>query len=251
MSRTRIAFFDVDGTLTTTTTIFRFLRHYLADQGHAPHVYDQRRQRLKAMTDMGVPREETNRAYFDNYRGADASEVERLAREWFAAELRAGGLFNPHALAALRKHRESGDRVVLVSGSFPACLDPVAAYLGADETWCTEPEIVDGVYTAGLTRAPMIGRAKADAVLLAAAAHRTSPEHCVAYGDHESDLPMLRAAGSAVVVGGDHDLRARARQRSWRLLPAAPPPPDLPLPEPADRSGSGSRQLRSRTTPSS
>jgi HAD superfamily hydrolase (TIGR01490 family) len=234
-SRTRMAFFDVDGTLTTATTIFRFLRHYLAAQGHAPHVYDERRQRLKAMTGMGVPREQTNRAYFDNYRGADALEVARLAQEWFASELRTGGLFNPHALAALREHGENGDRVVLVSGSFPPCLDPVAAYVGADETWCTEPEIADRVYTGGLTRAPMVGRAKADAVLLAAAAHGTSPEHCVAYGDHESDLPMLGAAGAAVVVGGDDDLRARARLRSWRLLPSAPPPPDLPLPEPAGR----------------
>jgi len=35
MSRTRIAFFEVDGALTTATTIFGFLRHYLAAQSHA------------------------------------------------------------------------------------------------------------------------------------------------------------------------------------------------------------------------
>ncbi|WP_149182785.1 HAD family hydrolase [Streptomyces sp. TRM49041] len=245
MSRTRIAFFDVDGTLTTATTIFRFLRHFLSATGHPPHVYEQRRQRLKAMTDMGLPREETNRAYFDSYRGADVAEVERLAREWFDAELRAGGLFHPYALAALREHRADGDLVMLVSGSFPACLAPVAAHCGADETWCTLPEIVDGVYTGGLTRTPMIGKAKADALLAAASAHRVPPEHCVAYGDHVSDLPMLQAAGTAVVVGGDDHLRAVARLRSWRLLPGAPSARQLPLP-----SSSASPSSSTPSTPS-
>ncbi|WP_223775036.1 HAD-IB family hydrolase [Streptomyces sp. 135] len=224
MRHTRIAFFDVDGTLTTDTTLFRFLRHYLTAQGHAPHVYEQRRRRLKAMTAIGVPREETNRAYFENFRGASAATVSRLAREWFAAELRHGGFFNEHALAALRRHQSDGDVVVLVSGSFPACLEPIAAYLGTDETWCTPPEITRGRYTGRLIRPPMIGRAKAEAVRLVASAYRTAPGHCVAYGDHVSDVPMLSSTGSAAVVGGDEELRDLARARSWLLLPGAPAP---------------------------
>ncbi|WP_415950006.1 HAD family hydrolase [Streptomyces sp. KLOTTS4A1] len=224
MKHTRIAFFDVDGTLTTDTTLFRFLRYYLAAHGHAPHVYEQRRQRLKAMTDIGVPREETNRAYFENFKGASAPVVTRLAREWFATELRHGGFLNPHALAALRRHQRDGDPVVLVSGSFPACLEPVAAYLGADETWCTPPEITHGRYTGRLIRPPMIGEAKATAVRLIAGAYRTTPSHCISYGDHISDVPMLGLTGSAVVVGGDEELRSLARSRSWLLLPGAPKP---------------------------
>ncbi|MFD7166871.1 HAD family hydrolase [Streptomyces violascens] len=230
MRHTRIAFFDVDGTLTTDTTLFRFLRYYLAALGHAPHVYEQRRQRLKAMTDIGVPREETNRAYFENFKGSSAPTVTRLAREWFAAELRQGGFLNDHALAALRRHQANGDPVVLVSGSFPACLEPVAAHLGADETWCTPPEITHGHYTGRLIRPPMIGEAKAEAVLMVASAYRTTPSHCTAYGDHLSDVPMLSLTGSATVVGGDKDLRDLARSRSWQLLPGAPSTPACPGP---------------------
>ncbi|TDU04077.1 HAD superfamily hydrolase (TIGR01490 family) [Streptomyces sp. 846.5] len=230
MTRPRIAFFDVDGTVTTDTTLFRFLRHYLAACGHDPSVYEQRRRSLRTMTDRGVPRERTNQVYFENFKDADAADVSRLAQEWFAAEVENGGFFNGHTLAALRRHQGDRDRVVLVSGSFPACLDPVAAYLGSDETWCTPPEIHDGRYTGRLIGPPMIGAAKAQAVRTASEGYGVPLDRCVAYGDHSSDLPMLRATGTAVVVGGDLTMRAQARARSWGLLPGAPAPDVLPLP---------------------
>lgn len=229
MTGTHAAFFDVDGTLTTSASMFRFLRYYLTAIGR-PGDYDVLRQRLKAMTALGCSRETTNRAYFAGLQGAPAALVDRLAARWFAAELATGGFFHQPALTALRRHQAAGDHVVLVSGSFPAPLRPIAAHLGADEVRCTEPEIRYGHYTGDLTRPPMIGDAKADAIHGVAAHRRTALSQCVAYGDHISDLPMLKTAGSAVVVGGDTTLRAMARMHGWHLLPGAPPPPAPPLP---------------------
>ncbi|MFF4170132.1 HAD family hydrolase [Streptomyces sp. NPDC001744] len=224
------AFFDVDGTLTTVPSMFRFLRHYLSARGHPPHEYVGRRRELKAMNEIGCPREATNRAYFANLEGARSAEVNILAEDWFREELRAGGFFHEHGVAALRRHQQDGTRIVLVSGSFPAVLDPIADHLGADEVWCTEPEIVWGRYTGNLYRPPMLSALKAETLRNVAAAHGTTPERCIAYGDHVSDLPMLRAAGTAVVVGGDKVLRTHARINGWSLLPAAPVPPALDLP---------------------
>ncbi len=127
-------------------------------------------------------------------------------------------------MAALREHQRNGDIVILVSGSFPALLAPVADHLGTDETWCTSPEILAGRYTGRLAGLPMIGLRKADAVIMSATAYGTDPRNCVAYGDHSSDLPMLEAVGDAVVIGGDEDLPERARRRGWRLLPTLPAP---------------------------
>ncbi|MEV6795431.1 HAD-IB family hydrolase [Streptomyces sp. NPDC051320] len=232
----------IDGTLTAETTLFRFLRYYLAAQGHGAHEYDHRRRRLAAMTAIGIPRERTNLAYFENFRNAEATTVSRIAQEWFEAELRRGGFFNGHVLAALHRHQENGNRTVLVSGSFPACLGPLAEHTGVDDIWCTPPEIVNGRYTGGLVGPPMIGHAKADAVRLSAAGYGASLDDCVAYGDHISDLPMLRATGSAVVVGEDKELLAQGGSRPWGLLPGALPPPPLPLPPPMVRpiGGGGS-----------
>lgn len=229
MTARRLAFFDVDGTLTTDTTLFRFLRSYLAAQGHGPHVYEQRRQRLKAMTALGVPREATNRAYFTNFHDADAKTVARLARVWFAKELAQGGFLNPSAVDALNRHRARGDAVVFVSGSFPAVLAPLAEHFGVSDVWATAPEIIDGRYTGELLREPMIGAAKADAARLAASVHGADLAGCSAYGDHLSDLPLLSAVGTPVVVAGDPRLDRHARLHHWTVLPGAPRPPELPL----------------------
>ncbi|MFD5582350.1 HAD family hydrolase [Streptomyces sp. NPDC127063] len=229
MSARRLAFFDVDGTLTTDTTLFRFLRFYLAARGHGPHVYEQRRQRLKAMTALGVPREATNRAYFTNFRGADAESVAHLARAWFAKERAQDGFLNPAAVDALYRHRARGDAVVFVSGSFPAVLTPLAEQLGVSDVWATAPEIVDGHYTGELLREPMIGPAKADAARLAASVHGADLADCSAYGDHLSDLPLLNAVGTPVVVAGDPRLDRHARLHHWTVLPCAPRAPELPL----------------------
>jgi HAD superfamily hydrolase (TIGR01490 family) len=225
----RIAFFDVDGTLTTCPTMFRFLRFYLASLGRPPHEYDERRRTLREMTERGCSREESNRAYFAGLAGADAATVAHCAEEWYRTELDTGGLYHEPVLAALRRHRKDGDHVVLVSGSLPACLHLIAADLGVDDVWCAELEIVRSRYTGALTTPPMIGVAKAAAVKRVIARRRTTRAACVAYGDHVSDLPMLAATGSAV-VDGDRSMRAAARANGWRLLPATPPPPELTLP---------------------
>ncbi|MFC7934492.1 HAD family hydrolase [Streptomyces cinereoruber] len=226
----RAAFFDVDGTLTTSAGMFRFLAYYLAATGRPRREYDERMREFKAMTAVGCPREATNRAYFAHLQGLDAGVVADVARAWFAAELATGAHYHRPALTELRRHQERGDHVVLVSGSFPALLAPLAADLGVDDIRCTRPRIDHGRYTGALDGPPMIGAAKSDAVMHVTIRAGIDPADCTAYGDHVSDLPMLNAVGTAYVVGGDAGLRSAARLRGWRFLPGTPPAPEPPLP---------------------
>ena len=228
MSTAFVAFFDVDGTLTTSPTMFRFLRYYLAAVGRPPGEYDAHRQRLRAMDALGCTREEINRAYFTALTDAPAALLDELAGQWFAVELNTGRLYHLPVLNALRHHQGTGDHIVLVSGSYPALVRRIAADLGIDEVRCTRPEIARGHYTGRLAGPPMIGDAKALAVDDTVTRLGTERERTIAYGDHISDLPMLQAAGSGVVVGGDATLRAIARERLWPLLPGTPPAPPLP-----------------------
>ncbi|MEU3064350.1 HAD-IB family hydrolase [Streptomyces subrutilus] len=234
---TRAAFFDVDHTLTTSAGLFRFLSYWYAATGRPPHHSARERQRLKAMTAAGVSREETNRSYVGLYAGADRGLITRLARDWFRAELSAGGHFNEPVLSALHRHRAAGDLVVLVSGSLPALLEPLADQVGAHHILCTEPETdpATDTYTGRLVRRPhqpMIGRAKADAVRLFAAAHRIDLAASTAYGDHVSDAPLLETTGRGVRVGCDPVLRQLGARAGWGYLPGAPDPRPLPLPQP-------------------
>lgn len=217
--RRRIAFFDVDDTLITIKSMFRFLRFDILTSGRSLNEYEEAMRQLKALKAGGAPREEANKLYYRHFGGRLVTDVAARAAAWYLAESRRDDLFNPHALRALREHREAGDTVVLVSGSFPPCLDPIGAHVRADAILCSSPEVRDGRYTGHLA-APMIGPRKAEAIRARAAADNVRLGDCWGYGDHVSDLPMLCLVGNAVVVGDDLEMREHVSQHAWETLPA-------------------------------
>jgi HAD superfamily hydrolase (TIGR01490 family) len=212
----RIAFFDVDETLIDLKSMFSFLEFHLAD----PARYRAAEDALTGAARAGVPREETNRAYFRNYAGADAASVAADGRRWFARELSRAGFFHPRLVRELRRLQAGGYRTALVSGSFRACLEPIAEHLGVDHVLCSEPEVVAGRYT-GEVLSTVIGEGKAEAARALMRAAGARPEDCAAYGDHASDLPLLTSVGTAGVVGDDPVLTAHAARRGWAVFPQA------------------------------
>ncbi|MET8325672.1 HAD-IB family hydrolase [Streptomyces sp. NPDC005181] len=218
MSGTKVAFFDVDETLIDIKSMFSFLAFHLAD----PERYRAAETELTSRAQAGVPREETNRIYYRNFAGMTEASVADNGRKWFARQVARDGFFHAEVVRELRRHQAEGTRIALVSGSFRACLDPVADRVGADHVLCTEPEIVAGRYT-GEVLTTVIGKGKATAARALMRRTGARPDECFAYGDHASDLPLLLAVGNAGVVGNDPVLSDHASRSGWtRLLPSAP-----------------------------
>lgn len=211
------AFFDVDETLVTIKSMFRFLRHYWRAVGRPESDYLDVEAEFRTLPQRGVTRSESNRRFYAQFAGDPVDQVARFGREWFEQELGSPDLWHRPGLEALRRHRAAGDLVVLVSGSFPPCLDPLAAHLRADRVLCSRPATEAGRYTGELA-VPMIGEAKGDAVRQLLAEHGLAAEQCFAYADHASDLPLLEAVGHPCVVGSDPVLEARVRELGWATL---------------------------------
>jgi HAD superfamily hydrolase (TIGR01490 family) len=209
----RICFFDVDETLITGKSMSGFLELHLVGR---PSAAEAQRQ-LADCSSAGAPREEVNRAYYRIFRGCSLADLARTGRVWFAAAVQ-DGLFHPPVLGELRRHQRLGHRVALISGSFPACLDPIAEALGVRLVLCTQPLTVGGICT-GEVEVPVIGEQKAVAVRGAVDRYGARAEDCFAYGDDASDLQMLEAVGHPVVVGSDPVLRRSAAERDWPWLP--------------------------------
>ncbi|MFJ5233128.1 HAD family hydrolase [Kitasatospora sp. NPDC088391] len=215
---TAAAFFDVDETLIGAKSMFRFLEHYWRAVGRPDRDYLDTWDRFARLPAEGVTREQSNRLFYRLFAGDEVAEVTRHGAEWFAAALARGDLWNPSGLTAFRRHRAAGHLTVLVSGSFPPCLDPLAAALGADLVLCSRPEQADGRYTGELAT-PMIGETKATAARTLMATHHLDPADCHAYGDHPSDLPLLHQVGHPVVIGDDPTLTHLATRAGWTRLP--------------------------------
>lgn len=201
-----LVFCDVDETLINCKTMFDFLDYYLTDgYGDAGRRRAERTRRdLTTQAAMGMPREQANREYYRVWRGERAAAVDRAAGAWWATRGAQPDFFITATWAELAGHRAAGSPIVLVSGSFPAILESIAAAVGAERLLCTHPEIRDGRYTGEIVGDAMIGEAKSKAVRVVFGEYPTvAPADCFAYGDHVSDLPMLAEVGHPVVVGGD------------------------------------------------
>ncbi|WP_306366892.1 HAD family phosphatase [Nocardiopsis sp. CC223A] len=211
------AFFDVDETLIGLKSMFDFLAFHLEENG-LPGAAERHTSGLRELAAAGAPREEVNRAYYRLYRGARAEELAARGRRWFARRSAERGFFLEATVFALYRHRAAGHRVVLLSGSFSPCLDPIADALEATAVYGTRTLTEDGVLTGEVER-PMIGEAKGDAVREYTERHGIAAAGAYAYGDHLSDLPMLEAVGHPNVrADGDTRLTELALRRGWPLL---------------------------------
>ncbi|MHA6494891.1 HAD family hydrolase [Pseudomonas borbori] len=216
------AFFDVDGTLISIKSMFSFL-DYLIDHlriAESARVQEYR-QTLQQMIDQGQPREAINRFYYSIYAGLDVELVRSLGRAWYAQVRRNDGLFFSRMLEEIRWHQRQGASTVLVSGSFAAILEPLAEELGVGFLIAAPLEVREGCYTGRLLGRPTIGQGKADGVLAFTREHRLQPQHCYAYGDDISDVPMLEQVGYPAMVNPDQATRDLCQQRNWNIIEAA------------------------------
>jgi HAD superfamily hydrolase (TIGR01490 family) len=223
----RFAFFDVDETLISIKSMFDFLPSW-----GAPQQAQELAATLEQARAAGTSREELNRMYYRGFRGAALTELTAAGARWFEERFERGEpLYHPEVLARLIQHRVEGVEPVLVSGSMPPLLQPIADQLGVKHCLCTQLRCdARGLLTGEIGEPQTIGAGKATALRALVAQHGVNADDCFAYGDDLSDAPMLEAVGTAVAVGASPALIALAQQRGWLRLPLGVSHPPLPRP---------------------
>lgn len=194
---TRVAAFDVDGTLTVSDCVVPFLRQ---TAGTAPLVgrmlrhpvrlasagWRRDRDALKAASAMAT------------FSGRRLDGLTKLA-QGFAQNVYSNGL-SPDVVDRLNEHLGAGDIVVLVSASFEVYLDPLARLLGVDNVLATRLLVgADGVLTGALDGPNCRGSEKVERLhtWLDQEHGGRSNVHVTAYGDSPGDRELLADADVA------------------------------------------------------
>ncbi len=217
-----VAVFDVDETLITVKSMFRFLAFHL-ERRHGRE--DGRRHYASALAELEEARRRSdrstvNRAFWRLFRGEPLSALVAEAEAWVADETREAGFFNDVVRERLAEEREAGRAIVYLSGSADFILRPIVARLGGGEIVAIRLETREGVCTGEIVGIQTIGAGKCAALLAHLAATGRALEGSSAYGDHLSDLPFLELATHPHVIAGDPDLTSVAAARGWPILPA-------------------------------
>lgn len=121
------------------------------------------------------------------------------------------------AAELIADHKLCGRDVVVVSASGEEIVAPIARALGATHAMATRMVVADGKYT-GEIAFYCYGEGKVQAIRELAAREGYPLEHCYAYSDSITDLPMLNAVGHPCAVNPDRALRKEALANGWPVL---------------------------------
>jgi HAD superfamily hydrolase (TIGR01490 family) len=193
-----IACFDLDGTITHHDTLFPLVLRQLARRplrllrllGMVPAL-----ARFAIDRDRGALKQSLLRR---TLRGTPRAELTALA-ESFVRDTIERRCF-PDALAAIRRHRDAGHHLVLMSASVDFYVPEFGRQLGFDQVISTGVRFDGDRLEGTLTTPNRRGEEKARC-FEALVAERNDAE-TFAYGNSDSDLPHLRLARHGVLVNG-------------------------------------------------
>jgi HAD superfamily hydrolase (TIGR01490 family) len=212
------AFFDLDKTLMAGSSGVFFARAAyetgMISRGRlARDVYENLRFRLRGSTDERA--DDVRRRVGAMIAGVRVRDLERLSPRVLAGVL---PRLYPQMLARAYAHQDAGVAVYILTAASQEIADLLARVLAFDGGLGSRSEIVDGRYT-GRPAGPFNYReGKVLAMQEVADRDGISLEASFAYSDSESDLPMLRAVGHAVVVNPDPHLRRIATDEGWEVV---------------------------------
>jgi HAD superfamily hydrolase (TIGR01490 family) len=127
-------------------------------------------------------------------------------------------LIHSDAMRCLAQHRESGDRLLIISASAHFLVSAIAGRLGVEEVLAIDLEEQHGCYN-GRTRGVLTYR---DGKVIRLQAWLQEHDEDLAgahfYSDSRNDLPLLSQVPHPRVVNPDPTLKAHAEESGWPIL---------------------------------
>jgi HAD superfamily hydrolase (TIGR01490 family) len=126
---------------------------------------------------------------------------------------------SPVLMDRVEGHRKEGDLLVLISAGLRYILSVVKTELGFDHLLCTDLETgTGGLLTGKASGTVCIGANKKLMCEMLARQVGIDLESSSAYGNHQSDIPMLDTVGHAFAVEPTEPLFRVALQKGWPVL---------------------------------
>ena len=137
---------------------------------------------------------------------------DEFMRDWIAP------LMLPAAEALLQRHRDAGDRLLIITATNEFVTRPIASALGVEELLGCALEIEGGVITGRGRGIPTYREGKVQRLREWLAAEGESLSAACFYSDSHNDLPLLEVVDHPVAVDPDARLAAVARERGWPVI---------------------------------
>lgn len=216
----RLALFDLDNTLLAGDSDFSWAQ-FLIEQGVLDReVYEAR-----------------NEGFYNDYKNGTLDihaflefQLKPLARHprwqldtWHASfmESKIRPIMLDKARELVAQHLEHADLAAIVTATNSFVTRPIAQEFGIQHLIATEPEIVNGEFTGGVSGTPSFREGKVTRLhdwLSALGLGWDKVSESWFYSDSLNDLPLLQQVTHPVAVDPDPVLRAHAQQAGWQII---------------------------------
>lgn len=217
MSLSGIDFFDVDHTITRTSSA----RHF-AIQGIKTGVFPKRSlfyiPYYYLYYRYGKISEKSFERLFPVLRGIPKKNLDEISALCFERKLKKA--IYEDARELIKNLQADGKKIVLATSSLDIIVKPIARYLEIDDIIATSLQFsgVDLTCTGNFSSAPIFKLEKKLRVSDYVQSHGLTLDQCSFYSDSVHDLPLLEAVGQPVIVNPDPRLKKIALQRSWPVI---------------------------------
>lgn len=220
------AFFDVDGTLTTTRVWSGIMNYFkvhrlrrithLAFLAYHYPLYFIYRSGLITEADFRSPWAAHLGWYFRDYTLEEAESI----WDWVVIE-HVNKHLRTDVLESVKNHRKAGDFVALVSGGPLPLLNRIAGELDVEHVIGTAFEVENGCYSGRVSGQVCLDENKVtlSQSYLKKNGYSIDLNNSYAYADAISDKPLLEMVGNPIAVYPTNELRKTAINQGWNIFP--------------------------------
>ncbi|RZI41446.1 HAD family hydrolase [Herbaspirillum sp. HC18] len=131
-------------------------------------------------------------------------------------------VIRPVAQDLVKRHRDAGDQVAIITATNKFVTEPIAGLFGVDNLIAAEPETTsDGEITGKLLGIPTSGPGKVvhtNRWLSGQGKSLGSFERSYFYSDSQNDIPLLSAVTNPIATNPNALLKAHAHAQGWPIL---------------------------------
>ncbi len=220
MKKTRLAVFDIDGTIFRSSLLIQLING-LVEAGVFP---DNASKEMEKDYLAWLDRKGT----YDNYigqvvniywkyiRGVRVGDVKKVSREVIAWQK---DRVYRYTRDLIKKCKRNGYFLVAISGSPDYIVSAFAKDTGFDASFGSVSEIERGVFTGrALNRDTVTNKEKVLKRLVKSLSEGVDLKESIAVGDSEGDIPMLKMVGKPIAFNPNRILAQHAKKKSWKIV---------------------------------
>lgn len=121
----------------------------------------------------------------------------------------------------VNKHKAAGDLCVVITATNSFVTKPIATAYGIEHLIGSDPEMVNGEYTGGVSGVPSFQEGKVTRInqwLAERGASLSDYAKSYFYSDSHNDLPLMKMVTDPVAVDADAILTDYAKQQGWPII---------------------------------